>query len=98
MRREGKKPPPPGWMARERFRQIVAEAIDTIPGDLHRRIENVAVVIEDEPDRETLIDLGLDPSADTLYGLYQGTPITERGGAYGNSLPDRIVIYYLPLT
>ena len=85
-------------MTRARFREIVAEAIDSIPEALHRRIENVAVVVEDEPDAETLLDLGLDPAEDTLYGLYQGTPISERGASFGNALPDRIVIYYLPLT
>ena len=76
----------------------MAEAIDSIPEHLHRRIENVEVVVEDEPDEETLIDMGLDPEADTLFGLYQGTPISERGASFGNALPDRIVIYYLPLT
>jgi len=98
MRRGGKNLTPSGSIARTRFQEIVAEAIDSIPEGLHRRIENVAVVIEDEPDRETLLDLGLDPAEDSLYGLYQGTPISERGAAYGNALPDRIVIYYLPLT
>jgi predicted Zn-dependent protease with MMP-like domain len=85
-------------MTRARFREIVAEAIDSIPEALHRRIENVAVVVEDEPDAETLRDLGLDPAEDTLYGLYQGTPLSERGASFGNALPDRVVIYYLPLT
>lgn len=86
------------WISRERFREIVSAAIDEIPEHLHRRIENVAVVVEDEPDAATLREMGYDPEHDTLYGLYQGTPITERGGAFGNALPDRIVIYYLPLT
>jgi predicted Zn-dependent protease with MMP-like domain len=85
-------------IARARFREIVAEAIESIPERLLTRIENVAVVVEDAPDEETLHDLGLDPEGDSLYGLYQGTPITERGDAFGNALPDRIVIYYLPLT
>lgn len=85
-------------VSRERFREIVAQAMDGIPEALHQRIENVAVVVEDEPDDETLLDLGLDPETETLYGVYQGTPISERGATFGNALPDRIVIYYLPLT
>lgn len=88
----------PRRIPRARFREIVAEAIDSIPTALRRRIENVAVVVEDQPDDEALLDLGLDPHVDTLYGLYQGTPISERGATFGNALPDRIVIYYLPLT
>jgi predicted Zn-dependent protease with MMP-like domain len=86
------------WIDRESFRAIVAEAIDSIPEHLHRRIENAVVVVEDEPDAETIAGVGLDPAHDSLYGLYQGTPISERGASFGNALPDRIVIYYLPLT
>lgn len=87
-----------GRVSPERFAEIVAEAIDSIPESIHRHVENLAIVVEDEPDRETLLDLGLDPDEDSLYGFYDGTPITERGDAFGGMLPDRIVIYYLPLT
>ncbi|HZR82647.1 MAG TPA: metallopeptidase family protein [Candidatus Binatia bacterium] len=86
------------WIGRKRFREIVGEAVDSIPEGIRRRIENAVVVVEDEPDEETLLDLGLDPAEDSLYGLYQGTPISERGDGFGNALPDRVVIYYLPLT
>lgn len=85
-------------MPLDRFREIVAEAIDSIPDDLHRHVENLEIVVEDEPDPDTLLDVGLEPGEDTLYGVYEGTPLSERGGAFGGTLPDRIVIYYLPLT
>lgn len=85
------------WITRERFQEIVAEALDTIPPELAQHLDNVAVVVEDEPDEETLVDLGLDPQIDSLYGLYQGTPINERDEIHA-ALPDRIVIYYLPLS
>jgi predicted Zn-dependent protease with MMP-like domain len=84
------------WISRKRFREIVAEALDTIPEDLRSCLENVAIVVEDEPDEETLLDVGLDPSDDSLYGLYHGVPLGERGATVP-SLPDRIVIYYFPL-
>lgn len=84
------------WITRRRFREIVAEALDTIPPELAEHLENVAVVVEDDPDAETLLDVGLDPERDSLYGLYQGTPINERAGLH-EALPDRIVIYYFPL-
>ena len=90
-------PHPRPWVTRERFQGIVAEALDAIPPELAEHLENVAVVIEDEPDEETLLDLGLDPEVDSLYGLYQGTPLGERD-ALRAALPDRIVIYYLPLS
>jgi predicted Zn-dependent protease with MMP-like domain len=91
-RRDGKPRIP-----RERFRELVAEAMATIPQSLRSRIVNLELVVEDQPDAETLADLGLDPEQDVLFGLYHGTPISERGTAY-SALPDRIAIYYLPLT
>ncbi|MFM7143181.1 MAG: metallopeptidase family protein [Alphaproteobacteria bacterium] len=87
-----------GPVTRERFTAIVAEEMDALPEAIHRHLENVAVVVEDDPDPETLEDLGLDPEEDSLYGFYDGTPITERGDSFGFALPDRIVIYYRPLT
>lgn len=80
-----------------RFRELVAEALDSLPRAIQPYLENVAVVVEDEPDDATLRDLGLDPDEDTLFGLYTGTPVGERGAAHP-SLPDHIAIYYLPLT
>ena len=82
---------------RERFRELVAQAMDGIPSEIRARVENVTVIVEDEPDGETLRSLDLDPEQDTLFGLYVGTPLAERGSGY-SALPDRIVLYYLPLT
>lgn len=85
-------------MARDDFERLVAEALDGIPEDLGALIENVAIVVEDEPTDEEILDAGLDPETDTLFGLYQGTALPERGGgSFGGGLPDRIVIYRLPL-
>lgn len=83
-------------MGREDFERVVAEALDSIPDDLGGLIENVAVVVEDEPSEEDLIDVGLDPEEDTLFGLYQGVALPYRA-EYGGVLPDRIVIYRKPL-
>ncbi|HYE85503.1 MAG TPA: metallopeptidase family protein, partial [Vicinamibacterales bacterium] len=70
-------------MTRERFRELVEEAIDTIPMKFARKVRNLAVVIEDEPSEELLDDMDLDEPAE-LLGLYQGTPLNERGWGYGN--------------
>ncbi|HEY3381553.1 MAG TPA: metallopeptidase family protein [Vicinamibacterales bacterium] len=83
-------------MTRERFRELVAEALDTIPRRFRERLRNVAVVVEDEPSPALLAEMEIDPP-DTLFGLYQGTPLTERGWDYGNTLPDRITIYQGPI-
>ena len=91
-RRDGKPRVP-----RARFCTLVAEAMETIPASLRERIVNVEVVVEDAVDADTLADLGFDAERDVVFGLYQGTPAPERGTAY-SALPDRISIYYLPLT
>lgn len=84
-------------MDRERFAVLVEEAIDGIPEPFRRHLENVAVVIEDEPPAEVLAEMGLDPRYDTIYGLYEGVPLDERSVADPIRLPDRIAIYFWPL-
>jgi predicted Zn-dependent protease with MMP-like domain len=73
-------------MTREEFEELVAEALDRIPPELTRLMDNVAVFVEDEPPAD-------DPE---LLGLYEGTPLTERGEWYAGVLPDRITIYRGP--
>jgi predicted Zn-dependent protease with MMP-like domain len=83
-------------MTRERFRQLVSEAIDTIPLRFRRELKNIAIVVEDRPSSEVLGEMEIEPP-DTLFGLYQGMPLTERRWDYGNVLPDRIAIYQEPI-
>jgi len=83
-------------MTRARFEQLVAEAIRTIPPRFRDQLRNIAVIVEDEPPEALLNDMEIDPP-DTLFGLYQGTPLTERSWDYGNALPDRIVLYQGPI-
>lgn len=68
-------------VARERFEELVGEALDGIPPELTNAMRNVAVFVEDMPD---------DPR---LLGLYIGIPLTDRTTSYGGVLPDRIMIY-----
>jgi predicted Zn-dependent protease with MMP-like domain len=84
-------------MSREEFERVVATALDGLPSQVAGFLDNVAVVVEDEPTDEDLVEAGLDPDTDTLFGIYQGLALPERGGSYGNVLPDRIVIYRRPL-
>jgi predicted Zn-dependent protease with MMP-like domain len=65
------------------FEEMAARALDDLPQWVHRRLENVEVVIEEEPP----------PDAPNLLGLYQGIPLTERGLNYTWALPDRITLY-----
>ena len=79
-------------MTRDEFRACVDDALASIPDNFRDAMRNIAIVIEDEPSDEILEDVGVEPP-DTLLGLYQGTPLTERGWAHGNTLPDKITLY-----
>ena len=68
------------------FEDLVARALDLVPPELARLVDNVVVVVEDDP-----------PAGDPeLLGLYEGIPITERDSGYAGALPDRITIYRRP--
>jgi predicted Zn-dependent protease with MMP-like domain len=70
----------------ERFEALVAEALDAIPDELGRYMDNVAVFVEDRPRQHGLL------------GLYQGIPLTRRDSGYaGMVVPDRITIYREPI-
>jgi predicted Zn-dependent protease with MMP-like domain len=83
-------------MTRARFERLVAEAVTLIPKRFRREMKNLALVVEDEPSEELLDEMEIEPP-DSLYGLYQGTPLPERSWAFGNALPDRITIYQRPI-
>ena len=82
-------------MDRKAFEQLVAEALRTIPRRFRKAMRNIAIVVEDEPSQDLLEDMEIEPP-DTLLGLYQGTPLTERRWDYGNALPDRILLFQGP--
>ena len=83
-------------MTRSEFDQRVKDAIETIPKRFRRAVKNLAIVVEDEPSAATLEEMEIEPP-DSLFGLYQGTPLTERTWGYGNTLPDRITLYQAPI-
>ena len=70
-------------VTRERFEELIAEALDGLPDWVRERLENVEVLMEDSP-----------PSGEAgLLGLYQGIPLTRRGAGYFGALPDRITLF-----
>ena len=83
-------------MTRQEFQRLVEAALNDIPPRFRDEMTNIAIVIEDEPSPELLEEMEIEPP-DSLYGLYQGTPLTERGWAQGNVLPDRITLYQRPI-
>lgn len=80
----------------DEFRQLVAEAIDSLPKRFRDAMVNMAIVVEDEPTPEQLRQVEVEPP-DTIYGLYEGIPLPERQWAHGNVLPDKISIFRLPI-
>ncbi len=74
-------------VTRERFEELVAEALDTVPPELTALIDNCVVLVEEEPPAD-------DPD---LLGLYEGTPLTERDTSYSFAEPDRITVFRQPL-
>jgi predicted Zn-dependent protease with MMP-like domain len=83
-------------MTRAAFERLVLEAVTLIPKRFRREMKNLALVVEDEPSLELLAEMEIEPP-DSLYGLYQGTPLPERTWAFGNHLPDRITLYQWPI-
>jgi predicted Zn-dependent protease with MMP-like domain len=74
-------------ISRERFEELVSDALDTVPPELADLMDNVVIFVEDEAPAD-------DPE---LLGLYEGIPLTERDASYGaGTLPDRILIYRYP--
>ena len=78
-------------MNEKRFRKLVGEAIDSLPSEFLKRLNNVAVVVEDTPSLQQLRKLRFPPWA-LLFGLYEGVPQTKRG-SYSGVLPDKITIF-----
>lgn len=88
-------------MTEEEFEEAVADGLDLIPDELARAMRNVVVLVADEPPPEALAELRAEDADDpdaTLFGLYEGTPLTERDGWWdAGSLPDRITLFRGPL-
>jgi len=82
-------------MNRAKFEGLVTDALGTIPRRFRDAMKNVAIVVEDEPSRDLLRHMEIEPP-DTLLGLYQGIPLTERRWDHGNTLPDQIFIFQGP--
>jgi predicted Zn-dependent protease with MMP-like domain len=81
---------------RTAFEHLVAEAVDGLPQVFREKLDNVAVVVEDWPDRQALASVGARRPA-ALLGLYHGVPQEKRTHKYGLVLPDKISVYQRPI-
>lgn len=89
-----------GSSQRERFDQVLDAVIAELPAHLHDLLEEVPLIVEDEPTRALLLDVGLDPASETLLGLHTGVALTERSveaPAGGSGVPDHMMIFRGPI-
>ena len=77
------------------FYEMVERALEGLPPELSALLDNVAIVVDERPDFST--PLVVEDPENTLYGLYEGVPLTERGWGYSAVLPDKITIFRGPL-
>ena len=83
-------------MDRERFEWLVAKAVDSLPDEFRTRLENIDVVVADQPSTSQLAELGR-KRGETLLGLYEGVPLTLRSRHYGLVVPDKVTIFQKPI-
>lgn len=81
---------------RRRFTTLVEQALGDLPPSVQRMLNNVAVVVEDEPAPTHMDDMA-SSDADELFGLYQGIPLSQRDAGYSLVTPDRITVFQGPL-
>jgi len=83
-------------MRGEEFERLVAEALEELPEEFQKRLDNVDVVVAAEPTRDQMRRAGVGPHQ-TLFGLYEGVPLTKRDRGYHLVLPDKITIFQRPI-
>jgi len=83
-------------LRRREFEQVVAEALDELPGEIAEALTNISVFVEIWPSPDILKKMDL-RSRYSLLGLYEGVPLTKRGRGYSGMLPDRITIFQGPI-
>ncbi len=83
-------------MDRERFEQLVLQAVEDLPEEFLVKLSNIDVVVEDYPSLSKMRKMGL-RRGQTLLGLYEGVPQTKRGSHYGLVPPDKITIFQQPI-
>jgi predicted Zn-dependent protease with MMP-like domain len=83
-------------MDSQKFEQLVAKAMENLPDEFRERLENIDVVVADEPTRTQLRRSGIRRD-ETLLGLYEGVPLTRRSNNYGFVTPDKVTIFQQPI-
>lgn len=82
--------------ADEEFAELIGDALDQLPDKYTSKLDNVIITYEDEPSKEQRQKLKL-ACNQSLFGLYEGIPMTKRGNGFSGQLPDKITLFKLPL-
>lgn len=80
----------------DEFAELVGQALDELPEKYTSKLGNVFITYEDEPSQEQREKLKL-ACNQSLFGLYEGIPLTQRGNGFSGQLPDKITLFKLPL-
>lgn len=80
----------------EQFDQLISRAMDELPQEYIEGLNNVAIVMADEPSPDQVQQMKLDNNS-LLLGLYEGVPLTQRGSGWSGMLPDKITLFKQPL-
>jgi predicted Zn-dependent protease with MMP-like domain len=83
-------------ISQREFEDAVERAIEMIPEMFRGHLDNIAIVVEDHPSRELLMEMGIPPD-ETLFGVFTGVPLPERSVTEPPLYPDEIVIFREPL-
>jgi predicted Zn-dependent protease with MMP-like domain len=81
-----------GGMDRSLFEKLISSAIRELPEEFRSKLQNIAIIVEDYPSKDLLEQMGVSAD-DTLFGVYDGVPLTERGFFEAPLHPDRILIF-----
>lgn len=77
----------------EQFDKLITRAMDELPQEYITGLDNVAIVMADEPTEEQMVKMKLREEGKILLGLYEGIPLTQRGAGYTFVLPDKITLF-----
>ena len=80
----------------QEFDRLISQAMDELPQEYIKGLDNVAIVYADQPDEHQSKKAGL-REGNLLLGLYEGIPLTRRGGNYTFVLPDKITLFKYPI-
>ncbi len=84
-------------MARAKFDSLLEEVLADLPEQIHDLLDEMPLVVDDEPSLDLFRSLGMDPADSELCGLYSGRPLTHRSVEHSGVVPDRIQIFRGPI-